>query len=375
MPLMIDSKMNREKKIIQTSFIGILGNVLLVVAKAIIGFIANSISIITDAINNLTDALTSLITIIGTKLSTRKPDRKHPYGHGRIEYVTNLIMGIIITAVGGIAIYESIITIVENRVASYDYISLIIISIAVAGKVALGLYFQLVGKKTNSDLLKASGKDALFDALLSTATIIGIITTLVWNFNIEGWIGILIGCFIIKTGIEVFIHGISLIVGERADNEYVAKIKKIVCSFDGVYGAYDLIVNNYGTNKIIASVHIEVDDSLSARDIHHLTRKITAKVYEETGTIITIGIYAKNETNDEIRAIKKYILERIKNDKNIRQLHGFYVDDDINLITFDLVMDFDCKNPEELIKNLRFELIEKYPKYNFYIIQDTDFAD
>ena len=155
--------MNREKKIIQTSFIGILGNVLLVVAKAIIGFIANSISIITDAINNLTDAITSLITIIGTKLSTRKPDRKHPYGHGRIEYVTNLIMGIIITAVGGIAIYESIITIIENRVASYDYISLIIISIAVAGKVALGLYFQLVGKKTNSDLLKASGKDAFFN--------------------------------------------------------------------------------------------------------------------------------------------------------------------------------------------------------------------
>jgi len=367
--------MTREKKIIQTSFIGIIGNLLLVTAKAIIGFIANSISIITDAINNLTDALSSLVTIIGTKLSTKKPDRKHPYGHGRIEYIASLIMGIIIFAVGAFAIYESIVTLVEKRVADYNYVSIIVISLAIATKVGLGLYFQLLGKKTNSELLKASGKDALFDALLSVATIIGIITTIVWNINIEGWIGILIGCFIIKTGIEVFVHGISLIVGERADNEFVAKIKKIVCSFKGVYGAYDLIVNNYGVSKSIASVHIEVDDNLSARDIHHLTRKITEKVYQETGTIITVGIYAKNEANEEIKAIKTYILEKIKTNKDIRQLHGFYVDDEINLITFDLVIDFECKNPEELINNLRFELLEKYPKYNFYIIQDTDFAD
>lgn len=369
------SKMNREKVIIRTSLIGIIGNVLLVAAKALIGVLAHSISIITDAINNLSDALSSTITIVGTKISTRKPDKKHPFGHGRVEYLTSLIIGIIVLVAGGTAIYESIMTLINGDIAEYNIVSIIVISLAIVVKVALGLYFRHVGKKTNSEPLKASGKDALFDALLSVATTIGIITSLVWKVNVEGYIGILIGLFIIKSGIEILRDGISLIIGERADQDIVNKIKKIVCSFEEVKGAYDLIINNYGVSKAIASVHIEVDDNLTAREIHHLTRIISEKIYNEMGIILTVGIYATNEANDEIKNIKQFIQEQIKENKDVKQLHGFYVDDERKLITFDLVFEFTCKNTQEVIASIQTQLKEKYPEYDYYVVQDTDFTD
>ena len=367
--------MTREKKIVQTSIIGIVANIFLVAAKAFIGFLANSISIITDAINNLSDALSSLITIIGTKIANKKPDKKHPFGHGRVEYVTSLIIGIVILIAGLSAIYESIMTLIEGRIAEYDYISIIVVSIAIVVKVGLGLYFRLVGKQTNSEPLKASGIDALFDALLSVATIIGIITSILWQVNVEGYIGLLIGAFIIKSGISVLIKAASLIVGERTDQEYVNNIKKIVCSFKEVKGAYDLIINNYGTGKSIASIHIEVDDNLTAKEIHHLSRNIAEKVFNETGAILTVGIYAKNEGNEEIKEIKNFIIKSTQKSKDVKQLHGFYVDEEKKLITFDLVFDFDCKKPQEVIDNLQKELKEKYPHYNYYVVQDTDFTD
>ena len=367
--------MTREKKIIQTSIIGIIGNIFLVAAKAFIGFLANSISIITDAINNLSDALSSSITIVGTIIANKKPDKKHPYGHGRVEYLTSVIIALIVLAAGGMAIYESIITLIEGRIASYDYVSIIVISIAIVVKLGLGFYFRLVGKKTNSEPLKASGVDALFDAFLSVATIIGIITSMLWGFNAEGYIGILIGLFILKSGFGILRDGLSLIVGERADQSYTNKIKSIVCSFPEVQGAYDLIINNYGTGKAIVSIHVEVDDKLTAREIHHLTRNISEKVYSETGAILTVGIYAKNEANEEIKAIKQYIASLIKEDEMIKQIHGFYVDDAKKMITFDLVINFECKNPQELVNSIQSKVKEKYPDYNYYIIQDTDFTD
>lgn len=367
--------MNREQTIVRTSLLGIIGNIFLVIGKAIIGFIAGSVAIITDALNNLTDALSSAITIIGTKISGRKPDKKHPYGHGRVEYLTSLIIAVLILIAGASAIYESINSLINTTKAEYDYVSLIVIALAIVVKIFLGLFFQRTGQKVKSEPLKASGKDALFDALLSVATLIGIGTSLLWDFNIEGYIGILIGLFILKSGIKIMRDGVSLIIGQRADQDLVNDIKKIVCSFKEVQGAYDLIVNNYGQTSSIASVHIEVSDDLTARDIHHLSREIALKVYQETNSIITVGIYAQNEANPEIKEIKKFVLDLVQKEKNIQQIHGFYVDEDKELITFDLVISFDCKDPKALIESVHDAVQKRYPHYNYYIIQDTDFAD
>ena len=367
--------MNREKTIVRTSIVGILGNIGLVAIKAVIGFIAGSISIIMDAVNNLSDALSSVITIIGTKLSNKKPDAKHPYGHGRIEYITSLIIAVIVLAAGGSAIYESIRSLIDGTKATYSNFSLIIISIAIFIKVALGLLFRIMGKKTKSEALKASGVDALFDSLLSLSTLIGAIVAMYTGVYIEGYLGILIGLFIIKSGIEILLNALSSLVGKRTDDELAHSIKELVNSFPGVLGAYDLIIHDYGPTKTIGSVHIEVSDSLTAKEIHPLTRSIAQAVYEKFGTILTVGIYAANESDPEIKTIREDLYELAKNYPTIKQIHGFYVDVNKKLITFDIVLDFKDQNMEQTKASITNDLKSKHPNYEYYAIIDNDFAE
>lgn len=367
--------MNREKTIIRTSIIGILGNILLVAAKATIGIIAGSISIILDAINNLTDALSSIVTVIGTKLSTKKPDKTHPYGHGRIEYVTSLIVAIIVLIAGGTAIYESISSLISGSQANYSYVSLIVVSVAILFKVALGLFFKAMGKKTNSDALNASGVDALFDALLSLSTLVGAIVAMYAGVHIEGYLGILIGLFIIKSGIEFLLNAISSIVGKRADKETALAIKQLVNSFPEVIGSYDLILNDYGPNRSVGSIHIEVRDDITAKEIHPLTRKISIAVYEKFGVILTVGIYATNSSVPEVKAIREDLYRLVKNYPSITQVHGFYVDVETNVVSFDIIIDFKEEKFEEIKNDLVTKLSELHPKYHFVAVQDVDFSD
>lgn len=367
--------MKREKIIIRTSIVGILGNVGLVALKATIGFIAGSISIIMDAVNNLTDALSSVVTIIGTKVAGRKPDYNHPYGHGRVEYITSLIVAAIILVAGGSAIYESILSLINPSKATYTDLSLIIISIAIVIKVALGLFFRKMGKKTSSEALKGSGIDALFDAILSLTILIGAIVSRFTGVVIEGYLGLLVGLFIIKSGIEILTNSLSSIVGKRASNETALALKKAVNSFPGVIGAYDLILHDYGPNRTIGSIHVEVKDDMTAKELHVLTRNITTSIYEQFGIILTVGIYASNESIPEIKDIRKDLYELVGKYPTIKQIHGFYFDEEKKLITFDLIIDFIDKDAEQTKNSLVEAIKELHPEYQYFAILDFDFAD
>ena len=366
---------DRSKKIIQTSLVGIFANLGLVVVKAIVGIVAMSVAIIMDAINNLSDALSSVITIVGTKLAQKKPDEKHPYGHGRVEYLTSLIISVIIIIAGSAAIVESIIAIIENNLPQFEIWSVILIAIAVLVKITISFFFRYRGKKLNSDALKGSGIDALFDAFLSLGTLIAIIVALVWQVNIEGYIGVIIGLFMIKSGIDVLRGSLSSIIGERTSKETSEAIKKLVCSNPEVKGAYDLIVNNYGPDRGIGSIHIEVDDNLTAKEIHPLTRKIAVQVFNEFGIIMTIGIYASNSSDSEIIKIRDAIKKEVLSHPTVKQMHGFYVDQEAKTISFDVIVDFKDKDSSKLIKEIHDDLVEQFPTYSFYIVEDKDFTD
>lgn len=367
--------MSREKIIIRTSIIGILANVLLVAGKATVGILANSIAIITDAINNLTDALSSLITIIGTKLAGKKPDKKHPFGHGRVEYLTSIVISFIILFAGVMAIYESIMTIIKQEKLSHDYISIIIVSVAILVKIAVGLYFRHVGKKVNSGALKASGTDALFDSILSLSTLVSVLISIFTGVNIEGYLGIAIGLFIIKTGIGILREGLSAVIGERTEKELSDQIKAFVCSFPEVKGAYDLILNNYGPNKSIGSIHIEVRDDMTAKEIHPLTRDIAVKAYIKFGIILTVGIYARNESDQDVITIRSLVVETIKKYPFIKQLHGFYLDEATRTVSFDLMFDFKDEKKDEEVEEIKQILKEAHPEFDYFIVIDTDFTD
>ncbi|MBQ4240571.1 MAG: cation transporter, partial [Oscillospiraceae bacterium] len=243
---MTGSDSSREKTIIRTSIIGITANVFLAAFKTVIGILTKSIAIVLDAVNNISDAGSSLITIIGTKLAGREPDKKHPFGYGRIEYLSAMIISMIVLYAGVTSFIESVKQIIDPQTPEYNTVSLIIVAVAVVVKIILGRYVKGVGEKVNSDSLVNSGEDATLDSVISASTLVAAGIFLLSGVSLEAWLGAVISAVIIKSGVEMLRDTISQILGEKNDPELTASIKRTVSSFPQVHGAYDLVLNNYG---------------------------------------------------------------------------------------------------------------------------------
>lgn len=366
---------NRTKAIVKVSLHGIGVNLILVVFKAIVGFLANSISVVLDAVNNLSDALSSIITIIGTKIAGKGADKKHPYGHGRVEYITSSIIAVIMLVAGVTALKESIGKIISPSETDFKIYSIIIIAAAVIAKIFLGLYFRKKGRQFNSSSLVSSGTDALFDAVLSLATLVSAVVAMVWGYNIEGFLGVGISVFILKAGIEVMREAISELIGERIDSELAERIKAKIASFEEIHGAYDLVLHTYGPGQLIGAVHVEVDDDLTARQIDTLTRRIMADVYREFGVVLTVGIYATNTSDDISKTIRQAAEEQLRQYPQILQMHGFYMEREARVVSLDIIIDFKEKDPKAICAKICTDLQQKFPEYRFYVNLDRDFSD
>ena len=320
------SDMSREKTIVRTSIIGIIANVFLAAFKAVIGLMTNSIAIVLDAINNISDAGSSLITIIGTKLAGREPDKKHPFGYGRIEYLSAMIISVIVLYAGITSLVESVKQIVHPETPDYNTVSLIIVAVAVAVKILLGRYVKSVGVKVNSDSLINSGEDATLDSVISASTLVAAGIFLIFHISLEAWLGAVISLVIIKSGIEMLRDTISQILGEKNDPELARSIKKTVVSFPEVQGAYDLVLNNYGPDTWNGSIHIEVPDTYSADRLDQLIRDIQTAVYKQHQVILTaIGVYSMNTRDEEIIETQKKVREIVFSHQYVKQMHGFYL--------------------------------------------------
>lgn len=369
--------MNRENIIIRTSAIGIAVNILLSAFKAIIGLLSHSIAIVLDSVNNLSDALSSVITICGTKFASKPADKKHPYGHGRIEYITAMIIGAIILYAGITSLTESIKKIIKPSLPEYTPLSLIIIFAAVFAKIFLGLYVRSTGKKVNSDSLIASGQDALMDSLISISTLLAAAVFIIWHISLEAWLGLIISAAIIKAGFETLMETVSKILGERIDAQLSKDVKKTIVEADKeIYGAYDLILNNYGPDKHLGSVHIEIPDTWTPDKIDSVSRKITADVYAKNHVIISaIGVYSVNTKHDSAYKIREEVRGLVTDIKGVLQMHGFYIDENEKQMRFDLVVSFSAINKGELFNIIKEKVKTVYPDYDIQIQFDMDFSD
>lgn len=366
---------NRNKTIIQASLLGIFTNLFLVFFKTTIGILSNSIAIILDAVNNASDALSSLITIIGSKLASKRPDKKHPLGYGRIEYISAFIISAIVIYAGITSIIESIKKIISPEPVDYSFISLLILSVALIIKFLLGIFVRRQGKKVDSGALIASGTDALFDSILSISVLISAVIYIFTGCSLEAYVGVIISIFIVKSGIEMLMETLNDILGSRADPQIIKQIKASINELEEVRGCYDIILNDYGPNKNYASLHIEVADTMTANQIDSLTRKIEQKVYCETGIILSaIGVYSYNTNNDEAAQIRDTILAKIKTHNWLIQMHGFYIDILNKSMRFDAVVSFDIK-AQEALKILYQDINELYPDYTIQIAPDLDYSD
>ncbi len=364
---------SRERTIVRTSVLGIAMNVFLAAFKATAGFFSHSIAITLDAVNNLTDAGSSLITIVGTKLAAKDPDRKHPFGYGRFEYLSAMIVAVIVLYAGITSLFESAKRIASPEAPEYSTVTLVIISVAVVVKIAMGLYTKKIGRKVNSDSLVNSGEDASFDAVISASTLVAAVVFLLFGLSVEAWLGTAISIQIIRSGIDMIRESISKILGEHDDTSLLRKIHETVVSFPDVQDAYDLVLNNYGPDNWNGSIHIAVNDTLTADKLDELTRQITLKVLSETGVILTaIGVYSVNTQDPEVIAARKKAESIALGHKYVKQIHGFYLSKENRTVRMDTVVSFDAPDRRLVQREVAEEIAAAFPGYRPQIALDID---
>ncbi len=372
----IGAQSSREKTIVKTSIIGIAANVFLAAFKAFVGLMTNSIAIVLDAVNNISDAGSSLITIIGTKLAGKEPDKKHPFGYGRIEYLSAMIISVIVLYAGITSFVESVKQIIHPETPDYNVVSLVIVGVAVVVKILLGRYVKGVGVRVNSDSLINSGEDATLDSVISASTLVAAVIFLIFHVSLEAWLGAIISLVIIKSGVEMMKDTISQLLGERNDVELARSIKQTVTSFPDVQGAYDLVLNNYGPDTWNGSIHIEVPDTYSADRLDQLLRDIQVEVVRKHQVILTaIGVYSVNTKDTETIETKKKLLEIVFAHPHVKQLHGFYLIKDQKTMRFDLVISFDAEDRKAVFEEVMADVQKAFPDYTLQGAMDTDFAE
>ncbi|MCR4671747.1 MAG: cation diffusion facilitator family transporter [Lachnospiraceae bacterium] len=369
-------EVSREKVIVKTSVIGILANVVLAAFKAVVGLISGSIAIVLDAVNNISDALSSVITIIGAKLAGKQPDKNHPMGYGRIEYMSQVIVAAIVLYAGITSLVESIKKIINPEAADYSAVTLIILVAGIAVKLLLGSYVQSKGREVNSGSLIASGQDATSDAILSASVLASAVIYMLSGISLEAFVGVVISVFIIKAGLEMIKDAVDEMLGMRADAELSKGVKKTVSEDPEVIGSYDLVLNNYGPDRYVASIHVEVRDTMTAREIDAMTRRLQKKVYTEHHIFLAaVGIYSRNMNGGLEEEVRARIVEIVMEHEGILQMHGFYMDQENKTIRFDIVMDFAVEDKKALYRQIVEEIQAEWPDYTPEITLDSDLSD
>lgn len=367
---------NRDKTIIRTSIIGILVNILLAAFKAAVGLLSHSISVVMDAVNNLSDALSSVITILGTKLAGKEPDKKHPLGYGRIEYLSAMIISVIVLYAGVSSLVESVKKILHPEKPDYSATALLIIAVAVVAKIILGSFVKKTGLDVKSDSLVASGSDALHDSIISASTLAAAVIYLFFHISLEAWLGAIISAVIVKSGLDLLRDTVSEILGERIDAETAQSVKDTICQTEGVRGAYDLVINNYGPNRQIGSVHIEVPDTMTVGELDGLEREISMNVFQKHHIILTgISVYSMNVDDAEAVRVETGIRKILEEYPDVLQMHGFFLDKNDRSMKFDIIISYDAPNRKQIYKEITKRVKAAFPAYTPQVQLDYDISD
>ena len=363
----------RRKKIIGVSIIGIVANLLLGVLKAVLGLLSGSIALISDALNNITDSSSSLITIVGTKLAAKAPDKQHPFGHGRTEYLTSLLIGGIVFLTGFQSLISSVKAVFNKEDINTDITTVIIIIATIAAKILLGTFTENSGKKLNSTALIASGADAKNDAVVSVVTLISSILYMFAKISVDGIAGVIISVFILKTAYEVLSDTIKKLLGERVDGEMVRGIKDIVRNTEGVINCFDLILNDYGPDFYTGSINVEIEDDRSIGEMYPILHEAQTKIYNKYNVFLVFGFYSVDVDDERYIKIKSLLKNYKENERHLINYHGIVIDEKDKTIYCDITRDFDITS-ETVIENVNRILKEEFPEYNIHVNIDTEFS-
>ena len=362
----VDDNEVRGKYAMLSSITGIVVNILLSVFKLIIGIIANSMSIISDALNNVSDAGSSIITMVGFKMSQKKVDSDHPWGHGRMEYITALFVDILIILVGFELLQSSVDKIIHPELPNISNVTIILLVVAIFAKLWLFLFYRKIAKKINSAAIKGTAYDSISDSISTLAVLISAIVARFAGISIDGYVSLLVSIFILITGIKAVKEIVDLLLGQKPDPEYVKAIEEFAKKYDTIEGIHDIMVHDYGPGRKIVSIHAEIPANTDICRAHDIIDQMEQDIFEEFGCITTIHMDPIVVDDEEINSMKKKAEEIVKNMNEKYSIHDFRMTDGgerINLI-FDLVVPTDEKaDKEELIKTIQQELKKENEKY------------
>lgn len=363
---------------ILTSLVGIVCNLLLFAVKIAVGIILNSISVMADAFNNLSDAASSIISFIGVKMASKPADRDHPFGHGRIEYISALVVAFIILEVGFTFLKTSVNKIRNPEDMSFQLISVIILLLSIIVKLWLGIFNRKLGNRIQSTVMKATSTDAFGDALITTFTIISILVAHFTGLNIDGWVGTLVALLVMWAGIGIAKETLMPLIGEAVDPILYKEITDKVESYDGIVGSHDLIVHNYGPTKSMASVHAEVPNDVDIEISHEIIDQIERDVAREMGIFLVIHMDPIETKNDEVNLLKHMVETNVYDIDKSLSIHDFrFVDGEehVNLI-FDVVVPhhYTEKQMEEVKELISERLEEEDDRYRCVITVEKSFV-
>lgn len=365
----------RSRRILHTSLAGVGANVALAIAKAVVGLVAHSVAIVLDAINNLSDALSSVITIVGMRMASKPADREHPFGHGRIEYLTAIVIAAIVMAAGVSSLWESVRKIGNPEPVSFEAPMLAVIGLAILVKVVIAHVYRRVGTETNSDALVASGADARFDVLISIGTLASAAISMAGGPNLDAYVGVVIAVVIIKGGWDLLMGPVNALVGTHQDPHLAGEIRADIESFPGVEGAYDLTLHGYGPERAFASVNIGVADTMTAHQIGDLTHRIQKLIRVKYGLDITVGVHPMVTGDPKLMADCERVREMCSGYVGVREVHGVYIDPHDHDLSVDVIADFDITNPEALRAEISSKLQGAWPGYDVQVDIDRDYSE
>jgi len=356
--------------------VGIISNVILCIMKMLVGLISGSIAIIADAVNNLADASSSVITLIGFKLASMPEDDEHPYGHARIEYISGMVVSMIIILVGFELGKGSVDKILHPQPLEFSAAVVIVLLLAIAIKVWQAFFNISAGKRINSVALMATGADSRNDVISTSAVLISLIIGHLLDIQIDGWMGVVVALFIIWSGISLVKETISPLLGEAPDPELVIAIEDITMSYEGVIGIHDLVVHNYGPGKIFASIHIEVDAAVDVMVSHELVDDIEHRLQEDLNIFVTAHMDPVDLSNPDREPVSQIIadtiapLEGVLNFHDLRMVSGPHRTN----VVFDLVLAPESKVCKAAIEALLDQKVREYnPQYFCVIDYDINY--
>lgn len=347
-----DNPLVRERYGIFSSFVGIFCNIFLCVSKLLIGVMSGSISIISDGFNNLSDCASCFVTILGYKMAAKPADKDHPFGHGRMEYLTSLVIAVVIIVVGFELLKNSFDKLIHPTSLEYSNVALAVVIISIFVKIWMGLFNRKLGKRINSSIMLATSKDSMNDVAATSATLIALVGSLWTDFPLDAIMGILVSAFIFISGFGIVKETVDLLLGRPVDEELVKKLETIVDASEISLGMHDLVIHSYGPGNMMGSVHIEVDCRKNIMDIHEAIDELEREIYNILKINITIHmdpVDPEDELTKVCRQMIQNIAKEIDSALSVHDFRAFTCGDSIKLV-FDMLIPFDCKIKEENIK-------------------------